>query len=230
MTKEKRKVFYTELSYVLGLISMALGAAFTAAASFGMSMIVAPAYILHLKLSLVLPWFSFGIAEYCVQAFLVILTALLMRRFKLSYLFSFVTALLYGALLDGAVLIVNLLPSGALSLRILWFVTGTLLCSLGVSFFFHTYLAPEAYELVVKEISGKFKFNVNRVKLAYDGASLIASVILSFSFFGFGAFRGIGVGTVISAFVNSVLIGAFSRLFEKRFVFKNKFGLERFFN
>jgi uncharacterized membrane protein YczE len=47
----KKKVFYTELSYVLGLLIMAFAAAFTEKANFGMSMVVAPAYILHLKLA-----------------------------------------------------------------------------------------------------------------------------------------------------------------------------------
>ena len=48
----KKKVFYTELSYILGLVIMAFAAAFTEKADFGMSMVVAPAYILHLKLSI----------------------------------------------------------------------------------------------------------------------------------------------------------------------------------
>ncbi len=67
----KKRVFYTEISYVLGLIIMAFGAAFTEKADFGMSMVVAPAYILHLKVSEFLPWFTFGVAEYIFQGFLI---------------------------------------------------------------------------------------------------------------------------------------------------------------
>ena len=69
----KQKVFYTELAYVLGLVIMAFAAAFTEKADFGMSMVVAPAYILHLKLSEFWPWFSFGVAEYVFQGVLVII-------------------------------------------------------------------------------------------------------------------------------------------------------------
>ena len=50
----KKKVFYTELSYVLGLVLMAFSTAFTEKADFGMSMVGAPAYILHLKISEIL--------------------------------------------------------------------------------------------------------------------------------------------------------------------------------
>ena len=80
----KKKVFYTELCYVLGLVIMAFAAAFTEKADFGMSMVVAPAYILHLKVSQILPWFTFGVAEYFFQGFLVAVTAVVMRTFKLS--------------------------------------------------------------------------------------------------------------------------------------------------
>jgi hypothetical protein len=64
---------------------------------------------------------SFGIAEYCIQGLIILITVLAVRRFKLSYLFSFVTALLYGALLDSAIFAVSFIPNEALILRIVWF-------------------------------------------------------------------------------------------------------------
>lgn len=225
----EKRVFYTELSYLLGLVIMALGAAFTERAGFGMSMVVAPAYILHLKVSAFLPWFSFGVAEYVVQGLLLLLIAAVMRRFKLSYLFSFVTALLYGALLDGAIFLVSFVPNEAFVLRAVWFVIGTVLCSVAVSLCLHTYISPEAYELLVKEFTKKCKGGVTRVKTVYDCVSTLVSIALSFVFFGFGTFRGVGIGTVVCALVNGFLIGRISALLEKNFVFKNRFDLEKYF-
>ncbi len=225
----KKKTFSTELAYVLGLIIMAFAAAFTEKADFGMSMVVAPAYILHLKLSQVLPWFSFGVAEYCFQGLLVIITILLMRKFKPFYLFSFVTAVIYGTLLDGAIALIAPLPDDVFMIRVLWYVLGTVFCSLAVSLFFHTYLSPEAYELIVKEISAKFGFDINKVKTAYDCFSTVLGIILSFIFFGFGVFEGVKLGTVICAVINGFLIGRFTKLLEHFFEFKNKLPLERYF-
>ena len=51
----KKHTFYTEFAYFFGILILALGTAFMEAADFGVSMIVAPAYLLHLKLSQVLP-------------------------------------------------------------------------------------------------------------------------------------------------------------------------------
>ena len=217
-----KRVFYTEISYVLGLIIMAFGAAFTELANFGMSMIVAPAYILHLKVSEMLPWFSFGVAEYCMQGLIVLLTIGCVRRFKISYLFSFVTALLYGTILDRAIYIVSFCKNDTMGIRILWFVLGSVLCSIAVSLFFHTYISPEAYELIVKEISAKFSININKVKTVYDCISASLAVVLSFGFFGFGVFRGVGIGTIICALINGWMIGKISAFLEDRFEFVNK--------
>lgn len=225
----KKKVFYTELSYVLGLVIMAFAAAFTEKADFGMSMVVAPAYILHLKVSQLLPWFSFGVAEYVLQGVLVVLTVIIMRRFKLSYLFSFVTAVLYGTLLDMAMKIIAPLPDEVLLIRVLWYAVGSVCCSFAVSLFFHTYISPEAYELIVKELSAKTGVDINKIKTAYDCISTVLGIAMSFAFFGFGVFEGVKLGTVICALVNGFLIGKFTKLLEKYFVFENRFGFEKYF-
>ena len=83
----KKKTFYTEIAYIIGIITLALGTALMEKADFGMSMVVAPAYIIHLKLSELMPFFSFGMAEYTLQAVLLIIMMVFLRRFKLSYLF-----------------------------------------------------------------------------------------------------------------------------------------------
>lgn len=225
----KKRVFYTEISYVLGLVIMAFAAAFTEKADFGMSMVVAPAYILHLKVSEFLPWFSFGVAEYIFQGVLILITIIVMRKFKLSYLFSFVTAILYGTCLDGAMALISALPENTIAVRIIWYILGTILCSFAVSLFFHTYISPEAYELIVKEVSQRFNLNINRVKTSYDCISVVLGIVMSFSFFGFGVFKGVGIGTVVCAFINGFLIGRFSSFLEKHFDFKNKFKIQKFF-
>lgn len=225
----KKKVFYTEASYLLGLVIMAFAAACTEKADFGMSMVVAPAYIIHLKVSEYLPWFTFGVAEYCFQGVLILLTVAVLRKFKLSYLFSFVTAVLYGILLDTAMYLLSALPENTILLRILWYLLGTVFCAFAVSLFFHTYLAPEAYELVVKELAGKFRYDINKVKTAFDCFSVILGIILSFSFFGFGVFEGVKLGTVLCALVNGFLISRFTKLLEGKFEFKNGLPLQKFF-
>ena len=97
----KPRTFYSELAYLAGIVLLALGTSCASAASFGLSMVVAPAYLIHLKLSPTWPGITFGVAEYIVQAVLLLVLSLALRRFRPYYLFSFCTALLYGRILDG---------------------------------------------------------------------------------------------------------------------------------
>ncbi len=225
----KKKVFYSELAYIMGLVSLALSAALMEKADFGVSMVVAPAYLLHLKVSQYLPFFSFGMAEYTLQAVLLIVMVIVIRKFRLSYLFSFVTAVVYGFVLDLSMMCVAFIPSELLVVRIILYIFGLFGCAIGVSLLFHTYISPEVYELFVKEVSGIMKVNINKFKTIYDLSSCVLAIIMSFAFFGLWHFEGVKIGTVVCALLNGVTIGMFSKLFDKFFVFEDKLKLRKFF-
>ena len=224
-----KRTLSTELSYVLGIVILALGVAFMEKPDFGVSMVVAPAYILHLKISEAYSFFTFGMAEYTLQAVVLVVMIIVLRRFKVSYLFSFLTAVIYGLILDQCMALVAHITMDTMVLRILYYILGMVLCAIGISLLFHTYIAPEVYELFVKEISAKYKWNIHHVKTCYDICSCLVGVALSFIFFGFGVFRGVKLGTIICALVNGTLIGFCSRALEKFFVFKDTFDWRKYF-
>ena len=146
-----RKTFSTELAYLIGIIVLAFGSAFMEKADFGMSMVVAPAYLLHLKISEFLPFYTFGMSEYVLQIFVLIALALIMGKFKKGYLFSFITAVFYGFVLDGSMILLRYLPLMGLPGRFLYYFIGIFCCAVGISLLFHTYISPEAYDLFVEQ-------------------------------------------------------------------------------
>lgn len=226
---KKKRTFYSEAAYITGVVFLSFATALTEAAGFGVSMVVAPAYLLHLKLSQFLPFFSFGMAEYTFQALLIAALALILRKFKLSYLFSFVTAVIYGVLLDIFMNILAFVPTEHLAVRIVFLALGIVICSFSVSMLFHTYISPEAYELFVKELAQKTGIEISKFKTGYDCISCVVGIIMSFAFFGFGHFEGINIGTVLCAVLNGPLIGLFSKFYENRLTFKDKFRLRKYF-
>ena len=219
----------TELSYVLGLVILALGVAFMEKPDFGVSMVVAPAYILRLKISQTYSFFTFGMAEYTLQAVILVLMIIVLRRFRISYLFSFVTAFIYGFILDFWMIIVSYIPMESLFLRLVYYFLGMVLCSIGIAFLFHTYISPEVYELFVKELAAKYSLNIHHVKTVYDICSCLVGVAMSFLFFGFGVFKGVKVGTIVCALVNGTMIGFCSRFLESHFEFKDRIKLRKYF-
>lgn len=227
---ESKKVCFTEAAYFIGIFVLALGTALMEKANFGLSMVVAPAYLLHLKMSQYYPIFTFGMAEYIFQAILIIVLTVIMRRFKKSYLFSFATAVIYGFALDFMIWAVKAVPSEGAIMRTVLFLSGLLLGSVGVAFLFHTYIAPEAYELIVKEISLSRGIKIDKVKTVYDCISCAVGILMSFAFFGFGHFEGVKLGTIFCAVVNGRIIGMISGVLESRFEFKDALKLREIFN
>lgn len=225
----KKRVFYTEIAYVIGLLLLSFGTALMEAADFGVSMVVAPAYLIYLKVSQFLPFFTFGMAEYMLQAVILIAMTVILRKFKFSYLFSFVTAVLYGLALDGFMLVVALMPMNNIALRLIFYIVGMLLVSAGVSLFFQTYISPEAYEMFVKEVSKKFNVNIHKFKTCYDCISCAVAIVMSFVFFGLWHFEGIKIGTVFCALLNGWIISRFTKLFNRIWTFEDKLKLRKFF-
>ena len=200
--------------YLLATPTIAFGTALMEAADFGMSMVTAPAYLLYLKLSETMPFLTFGTVSYLYEALLLVIMALLVRKFRVWYLLGFLTAVYFGVALDGWVWLVGLVPCETAAMRLVFYVAGMVICALGVSLVFHTVLPPEIYEMFVKEISQAYQLDINRCKLCYDCISLLLAVAMSFAFFGFGVFRGVKLGTLVCALVNGPIIGLWSRLLE----------------
>lgn len=218
-----KRVFYCEMAYLVGIAVLAFATALMERANLGLSMVVAPAYLMHLKLVEYLPFFSFGMAEYVFQAVLLVALTLIMGKGRLGYLLSFATAFFYGILLDGSMELVGLLPVQGIWWRLALYGVGLFTCSVGVALLFHTYFPPEAYELFVKELSQKTGLAVGKTKTVYDCCSLLLSVVLSFAFF--GKLVGVQWGTLFCALVNGWLIGRISRFLEGKFDFRDALPL-----
>ncbi|MGN0172711.1 MAG: DUF6198 family protein [Acutalibacteraceae bacterium] len=205
-----------EAVYVAANLLLSLAVAMISATDFGVSMVVAPAYILHLKTEI----FTFGQCEYMIQALLFAVFCLLMRQVKAVYFSSFLTCLIYGAMLDfwrWAVPHFNpsVTPPGCLplALRVVYFVLGMLLTALSIALLFRTYLYPQVYDFFVKGVSERFSFNRTVVKISFDASCLAVSCLMTLLFF--GTFRGIGVGTVVMTCLNGLLIGLCGKLLDR---------------
>ena len=220
----KQRTIPSELCYLLSIVLLSFAVAMVAAAGFGVSMVVAPAYVLSLKV----PFLTFGQSEYVVQAIVFLVFCLLMRRVKLVYFSSFLTCLLYGAVLDLWRAVVPLLNpavtepgSMGMPVRIVLFACGMLLTAFSVALFYRTYLYPQVYDFFVKGVSLRYGLNMTKFKILSDVCSLAVAVVLTLIFF--RRFNGIGVGTLIMTALNGLLIGVFGKLIDRLFVFRPLF-------
>ena len=89
--------------------------------------------------------------------------------------------------------------------------------ALAIACFFRTYLPLQVYELYVSELCDRYRLKTSAVKWGFDISLLIVSVVLALIIFGDAgnikfselfstAYHSIGLGTVITALINSPLI------------------------
>ncbi len=223
----KKLTFYTEAAYIIGLVMLAFGTALMTKGGFGISMVVAPAYILHLKLAQPFSLFTFGMSEYLLQAVILALMMLILKKVKFVYLLTFLTTAIYGLVLDLSILLLPKINSSAYFTRSAYYFGGVLFCASALALWFKSYLPPAAYECFVKKVSQRFGIKLFTFKTIFDCICCVLALIMSLLFF--GEFRGVGIGTVVCALVYGTLIGWFTKLFDKIWVFKDKFKFRNFF-
>lgn len=216
-----------ELYWLFGLLFISFGVALCKKADLGVSMIAAPAFIIHEVIADMVPaFFTIGVVEYLVQAFIAILLCVIVFRVKLSYLLTIVVGVIYGYVLDMWLLILGDAPFQGVWLRYIMLIIGDICTAAGVACFFRTYLPIQSYDIFVKEISLKYKFNINIVKPIYDFSLLAISIVLAFSIFGDAntfdwsqiyktSFHCLGLGTLITTLINSPLITIIGKLLDK---------------
>lgn len=210
----KKLTLHSEIVYFVAIALLALSVAMLTSAGYGLSMLVAPAYLLSLKIGI-----TFGEAEYIIQAILFVLFCLITRRFKLAYLSSFVTCLIYGVILDlwQRIPIFNpaIYPSESFDTwaRILMFILGTLLTCFSVALFFKSYLYPQVYDFFVKGICERFHAKNLVVKTIFDFSLLAIGTTMTLLIF--GEFKGIYWGTLAMAVCCGTFIGFFGKLLDK---------------
>ena len=216
--ERKKPRLYSEALYVTALFTLSFSIALMAAADLGVSVIVAPAYILSHKLT----FLTFGQCEYLWQALVFVTFCILMGKVRLVYFDSFLTCLLYGAVLDGWRALVPLLNPGitppgsmGMGLRILYFLMGMVGTSFSVNLFFQTYFYPQVPDFFVKGVSRRFGIDRIVFKRSFDASLLVISTAMTLLLL--GRFVGIGVGTLIMTFCNGILIGWFGRQMHKYF-------------
>lgn len=218
----------SELLWLLGIIFVALGVAICSKADLGVSMIAAPAFIVHEALSTPFPMLSVGVTEYIIQGIMLIILCIVIRRFNWRFLLAFAVAVLYGYTLDLFIWLLKDVVVTNVYGRWILLLSGDVITAFGVACFFRTYMPLQVYELFVAQISSCFKKNIAKVKSVFDISLLAISLMLTLilfsdiSSFNFkmiykSSFHSIGPGTIVTTLINSPIIALMGKLIDKLF-------------
>ena len=191
----------------------AIGAALMKHGSFGLS----PFYSVSLALFDATGMFTMGTWNACFQIALILLLMLILRKAKLRYLLSFAVAGASSIILDGANVVCARLPQ-TMPVRVICYIAGFLVMTLGIAMMAECKLPVAPMNLFVRELSEEWGKPFRGIKLIFDICCLAVSVAASLCFTG-RLSHGIGVGTVLSAFLTGPFSGVYITRLRKRFSF-----------
>ncbi|MBQ7873234.1 MAG: hypothetical protein IJ360_04600 [Clostridia bacterium] len=200
-----------EASWVVGNILCAIGNCLVSKSAFGLSAIIAPAFIMHEKIG----FLTVGVCEYIIQGFLLTLCCILIGKFKGKFIATICNILFYGACFDIVNSLLSSITPVSIVSRILVAAIGTLITGFAIALMLRTYIPPSAYEIFVKEVAESKGIDLSKMKLFFDGSMLAISIAMMLLLLGEFRFDMIGALTVIAAFLNSVLIGFFGKIIDR---------------
>lgn len=143
--KMNKKTIYSEMLYILAIIILAFAVNLMSIADLGMSMIVCPAYIISERYD----FLTYGQSEYLTATIVFIIFCLVMKRFKISYLLSYLTSILYALFSDLIKILIPIFNQNltiSMNMKIGYFFIGMILSGLAVALFYKTYLYPQIYD------------------------------------------------------------------------------------
>ena len=224
----------SELLWLFGTVFVALGVSICSKANLGVSMIAAPAFVVSEALCNLWSGFSVGMVEYIIQGLMLILLCIIVGRWNWKYLLAFAVAVIYGYTLNFFLWILAPIEFSSILLRWIMLLVGDAITAFGVACFFRTYMPLQVYELFVAEIADRFNFKLTKVKAAFDMSLLALSIVLALTLFGdisdfdfstitYNSFHSIGLGTLVTTAINSILIGFMGKIIDKTFEPKARF-------
>ena len=217
-----------ELLWLFGILFVAFGVSICNKADLGVSMIAAPAFVLSQALSELWAGLSVGVTEYIIQGVMLVGLCVIVKGFNWRYLLAFAVAVVYGYTLDFFLWLMKDVSFNTIAMRWVMLIVGDVVVGFGVACFFRTYMPLQVYELFVAEIARCFNITIGKVKFGFDMALLAISLVLAFTLFGdvkifdwtkigYTSFHSIGLGTLVTAAINSPIINAMGKLVDRFF-------------
>ena len=138
-----------------------------------------------------------------IQLITIVIMAIILKRFKLSYILSFFVVLVFGFCIDLNSLFLGQLPNDLVS-RILYVILGFVGTGIGAGLFIVSELPILPFDLVVREFAKEKDSNFKTVRRHYDVFSIVISISVSLIFL--STFEGVGIATVLGVFYTGKII------------------------
>lgn len=215
--KEEKKCFTGETALLLGLVFNSFASTLMIKSQFGLSSITSVPY----ALSLAFDKLTYGTWNYIFQCTLIAILVIATRKFKIGYIISFFLAIVFGYLIDFFnSTIIQILPNGLL-LNTIYFIVSFSMISVGMSLLLNCNTPVLPVDTFTRDLPAHFNIPYKRSKTTFDLSCLAVTIIISLIFL--KRLVGIGIGTVVCAFITGKVVSCINSFINERFYFESVF-------
>ena len=210
-TKTKATCF-GELILPLVIVMNSLGVVLMLYSGTGISAISSMTYALNQ----VMPEVSLGTWTYIFQGALVCSLMIMRKKFVPQYLLSFVVGFGFGMMVDVHKYWMQFLPMTA-PFRMFYFAASYCILCTGIALSNRCKMPIIPTDLFPKEMAEITGIKFSRIKMSLDLSCVVMTVVLTVNFF--GVVKGLGIGTILSAFMMGKGISVVGEWIDKRVEF-----------
>jgi len=195
-TERRQKLVYRILSYILGLLLLAFGVAFSVNSGLGVSPTNSLPYVVSAVSGI-----DLGIAVVIVFSVYILIQIILLRKeFKLINLLQLAFSTVFGYFVNFARLILGDFALPTYFGQLVMLAVSIVLIALGLVFYLTAELVPMPMEGMSLAISKKLpRFQFHQIKICVDSLSVATAALIALT--ATGGITGVREGTVISALV-----------------------------
>ncbi len=200
MRKEKLKTRFAY--YIIGLLIMTAGIAISVKSDLGVSPISAVPYTITCVSGM-----EMGKATIVFHCILVLFQILLLRRkFQIKNLLQIVVGIVFGYFTTFCNWCVGFLPDPHnIVLRLVMMLISIVLLAIGIFFYLPADIMPIAGEGCMQALSDVTKVDFAKVKVAFDVAMVVISLVTCLIVL--RSLGSVGIGTVLAAFLVGITLG-----------------------
>ena len=204
----KRLVVPGEITLITGILLISFAITLMVKADLGVSTISSLPYVLSVAFDQI----SFGVWNPVFQLCLLFLLVCLTRRFKIGYVIALLLSLLFGSVIDMFAWLLSDLPT-SMEHRILYAVVSYVAMCFAISLMVNSKVPLLIIDMFINDLSQFYHVTFRRLKTIFDVACLTLSVTFSFVFV--GELVGVGIATIVMAFITGAGVHAATRFLRR---------------
>ncbi len=198
---KKRMKIPTLFLYFLGIFLVGFGIPLMIKADLGITVVTSFPYALYEVFGL----FSVGMWVTIYQCVILLLAVIILKRFTVSMLASFITAYLLGLTIDLMTLALQGLTFDSFVIKMLIVIAGSCLIGIGAGTLIFSAYPPVPDLVFIRDIAKAKNIGLTKMKVVFDSVFFVLTV--SLTFFALGHIFGIGWGTLVSISIIGFVVG-----------------------